>query len=253
MAEHHSAPLDLCRRALEQRQRRFRAELECAGACIALSQDQMQLLSELGLFDGIEIDVLPLPPPVMPDLVSIPVIEAQARFSIVSWGGLVRGKGMHVLLEACQLVPEPAKVSVHHYGRILDEAYAQELRELTGPVDLHLHGAYHQREMGEHFARHDLAVFPSLFRETHGYVVDEAMLLGLPVLVSDRGAPRERIGRRGSTFSVGSAESLAEQLGKWMQDPQGLAEMRAAAPGFGATLPQHEAQVRAIYERALGR
>lgn len=253
VAERYSATREICTAGLVARQARLRDELETAGACVALSRDQADLLSELPLFEDIAIDVLPLPVPTMvvgPRQVSR---TPGPEFRIVSWGGLVRGKGMHLLLQACHLLPARRRIQVHHYGRILDEAYAEELTAMAGDVDLRLHGPYSRDQMDHEFANHDLAVFPSLFRETHGFVVDEAMLLGLPVLVSDRGAPKERLGDRGSTFAADSASSLAARLAEFMETPGTLEAMRRASPELGGTMQEHASSIEQIYRRVLNR
>jgi len=253
LAERFSVTREICTTGLAARQARLRDELETAGACVALSPDQAGLLSELPLFEGIDIDVLPLPAPTM---AAGPRQESRTpgpEFRIVSWGGLVRGKGMHLLLQACQLLSERRRIQVHHHGRILDEEYAEELLAMAGDVDLRLHGPYSRDQLDHDFANHDLAVFPSLFRETHGFVVDEAMLLGLPVLVADRGAPKERLGERGSTFAVDSASSLAARLAEFIEDPGILDEMRRASPNLGGTMPGHASRIEEIYRRVLNR
>jgi glycosyltransferase involved in cell wall biosynthesis len=167
---------------------------------------------------------------------------------LVSWGSLVRGKGLHVAVQAAELLGSPQRVSIDHFGRVLDSVHARDLQQLARRVRLRLHGAYGEHDMAVAFPAFDLAVFPSLFLETHGMVVDEAMALGLPVVVSDRGAPPARIGARGRVFPPGNAAALAAILQEFLDRPELLLAMRAAAPPPAPTMAEHCAALRGLYE-----
>jgi len=77
----------------------------------------------------------------------------------------------------------------------------------------------------------DLFVLPSLF-EPFGLVVNEAMLCGLPVAVSDRVGAKFDLVRpeeNGYVFPAGDVEALAAILREILSDPQRRARMGAAA------------------------
>ena len=77
----------------------------------------------------------------------------------------------------------------------------------------------------------DFFVLPSLF-EPFGLVVNEAMLCGLPVAVSDRVGARFDLvspGENGYEFPAGNVEALAEILGEILQDRAKIARMSIAA------------------------
>ncbi|MGH7150679.1 MAG: hypothetical protein ACREIU_08280, partial [Planctomycetota bacterium] len=100
---------------------------------------------------------------------------------------------------------------------------------------------------------YDLAVFPSFFLETHSFVVDEALDLGLPVLVSDRGAPRLRVGARGMVFPAGDARALRGILQGFLAEPPALERLRSGAPPPRVELEEHHAALREVYFQAAGR
>ena len=111
------------------------------------------------------------------------------------------------------------------------------------------HGAFEHAEL-ERTPFH-LAVLPSLCPETHGFVLDEAQMLGLPALASDLGAYAERLGAGGRSFPRGDAGALARELDALVEDPARLAAMRAAVRP-PAPFEEHFGRVLALYEEVLG-
>ena len=61
------------------------------------------------------------------------------------------------------------------------------------------------------YAASDVFVLPSL-NDNFGLVVAEAMACGKPVVVSNRGAPKEVVGDTGLTFEYGSHSDLADKI-----------------------------------------
>jgi glycosyltransferase involved in cell wall biosynthesis len=68
----------------------------------------------------------------------------------------------------------------------------------------------------ESLGRFHVLVLPSLFLESYGVCVVEALSAGTNVLVSDRGAPQELVAASGVgyVFTPGDAASLARQLAR---------------------------------------
>jgi len=159
---------------------------------------------------------------------------------------------MATVVEACEMLQDPRRVSIDHFGRLLDESFGKELERKARRVRLTLNGPYDDGVAKKLFPTFDVAVFPSLFLETFGFAVDEAMRYGLPVLVSDRGAPRERIGRRGMVFTAGDAASLAALLRLLLDDPEVAGRMRRAPRPPNPTLSEHCDSLERIYRDARG-
>ena len=242
--ERTGVPLELATTALSNRRREFNAELRSAERVWVNSVSQSEYLSEVPELEGVDLQTLALPSPKLPRVqgsAQVPeAYDGRRPLRVISWGGLVRGKGLHLIVEAAAELPT-GSIELTHLGPVIDPAYAEELtaKSRARDLDLHLLGRYLPSTLVERAPSHDLAVFPSLFLETYGYTTDEALALGLPVLVSDRGAPRERIGARGRTFRVGDAGDLARELTRFLEDPTQLAALRAGAPGRRLSLGEH--------------
>ncbi len=92
-------------------------------------------------------------------------------------------------------------------------------------------GFVNQSQLPSVYCASDLFVLPSLF-EPFGLVVNEAMLCGLPVAVSDRvGAKFDLVkpDENGYVFPVGDVEALAAILRRILPDAEKRARMGAAA------------------------
>lgn len=242
--------------ALRRREEHFANELRSARAAIVLSEAQGALLSAYPPFVGIDFDVLPLPGPDpvphWPATEGAAGAERDGPLRIVSWGGLEPGKGLQTVVDACRRLERPRAVELHHHGRTLDEEFRAALVGSAQDIHLELHGPFdRESELGK-FAHYDLAIFPSHFLETHGYVVDEALALGLPVVVSDRGAPRERLGECGWVVPAGDAQALAVCLQRLLDEPAVLERARDALPLPAPTWGEHLAAIRAMYGREPG-
>jgi glycosyltransferase involved in cell wall biosynthesis len=92
-------------------------------------------------------------------------------------------------------------------------------------------GFVNQSQLPSAYCASDLFVLPSLF-EPFGLVVNEAMLCGLPVAISDRAGARfdlVRPGENGYVFPAGDVEALAGVLREILQDSEKRAQMGTAS------------------------
>jgi glycosyltransferase involved in cell wall biosynthesis len=92
-------------------------------------------------------------------------------------------------------------------------------------------GFVNQSQLPSVYCSADMFVLPSLF-EPFGLVVNEAMLCGLPVAVSDRVGAKFDLVRpeeNGCVFPAGDVEALATILREILLDPEKRARMGAAA------------------------
>lgn len=92
-------------------------------------------------------------------------------------------------------------------------------------------GFVNQSQLPAAYRAADVFVLPSLF-EPFGLVVNEAMLCGLPVVVSDRVGARfdlVREGENGYVYPAGNIDALAAILRDILQHPERRASMGAAA------------------------
>jgi glycosyltransferase involved in cell wall biosynthesis len=92
-------------------------------------------------------------------------------------------------------------------------------------------GFVNQSQLPSTYASSDFLVLPSLF-EPFGLVVNEAMLCGLPAVVSDRVGAKFDLVRpddNGYVYPAGNVDALATILRQMMSDPEKRARMSAAA------------------------
>jgi glycosyltransferase involved in cell wall biosynthesis len=173
------------------------------------------------------------------------------RLRLCNWAGLDPRKGLHVLLAALQGSEQRERFELHLHGRAGEAWYMQELQRLAKGLDVHWHGAFADGAFWQFAGRCDLAVFPSLAFETHGLMVDEALLAGLPVLCSDLGAPPARLGGRGAVFPPGNAAALRSLLERLLAAPDEVQRMRSA-PHAATDLETHHARLLQLYCQLCG-
>lgn len=244
-------PAEELTRILSERGAALSAELAAADAVLAVSRPQADLLRSIEGFEREDLQVLQIGirsddrPAEAPEPVP-------GRLRIVNWAGLDPRKGVHLILEAVAASARPEAFEIHLHGREGDPEYTAELRDKAAGLDVRFHGAFEDAERWRFAARYDLAVFPFLAFETHGLVVDEALRSGIPVIVSDHGAPPERVGGRGLALPVGDAAALRDALEQLLDEPARLQDMRAATHS-ACDLGEHERQLRELYASLLTR
>jgi glycosyltransferase involved in cell wall biosynthesis len=81
--------------------------------------------------------------------------------------------------------------------------------------------------------------------------VDEALALGLPVWVSDRGALPERLGGAGLALPAGDPAAWSAAVLDTLDDPRRLARWRAAIPARHRTAADAAAELEALYREVL--
>ena len=234
-----------------ERESLVRSELTGASAVLCVSASQREVLREVPWLADLEFSVLPLPPPASPPARDRSWPEAPERLRIATWGGLDPGKGLATLVEALETSAHAERFQLQHHGRVLDEELAQRMRARAQRSTLELNGTFRQDELPALTRSAELAAFPSLYLETHGFVVDEALLLDLPVLVSDRGAPKERVGARGRVLPALSVEAWRTELERLLLEPGALAELARGKAALGPPLDQHLDALQDVYARAL--
>lgn len=170
------------------------------------------------------------------------------RIRIGTFGNLVEEKGVMLLVYAMRGIEE---AELHLHGPFLDRAFADLVKEraLDFGVQLVEHGPYGASDPHPALGL-DLAVFPSLCEETYGLVVEEALVRGVPVVVSDRGALAERIGEGGLAVAVDELGPLEGTLRDLCRHPQKIEELRRGIPRSFATMADGAQRYRALYREA---
>lgn len=167
--------------------------------------------------------------PTSPSLVRPPMGHATPLLVFV--GRLVTTKGVHLLIEASQILRRQRRsfellIIGDGPERMSLEALVREW-QLTSQVQFL--GRIPQPQMPEILSRADFVVVPSLGGEVFGMVVAENMLRGVPVLASDLGAFVEVLGDTGLTFKTGDSTDLAHQIVQLLDNPSLPIRMGEAA------------------------
>lgn len=153
--------------------------------------------------------------------------EHEFVFSFV--GKHVPFKRPMLLVEAASLLIKrglPIKLLFAGSGELTENL---KKRAHTLNVPIYFTGFLNQTEMWKVYIPADAFVLPSTNGETWGLVTNEAMLFGLPVIVSDQvGCGHDLVidGETGLRFS-GEAEGLANAMELLMKDPEHARQMGA--------------------------
>ncbi len=168
------------------------------------------------------------------------------------FGLLARHKGVAMLVDAFSRAHRAGlrrRVELHLYGRAETPEFEARLLRLREGAPVHLHGPYDAATLAA--APLHGAVFPSLAFETHAFVLDEAFELGLPVVVSDRGALASRGGAAAIRVPTGDVAAWQKTLQALAADPAPLAAAAAQIPLRGVGWGEHLSGVEAVYRQAV--
>lgn len=162
------------------------------------------------------------------------IIHSPLRIGYV--GGANEYKGYRVLLDALSTLDIPWHLDF--YGTPLNEDQLKDERIVC-------HGFYDHDEFARIFSSIDILVVPSIWPETFGFAVLEAICSGAPVICSDLvGAGSILPGC--FTFPNANAFELHSMIEKIVKE--GSLEERNAW-GYTADLAEHVKDIESIYER----
>ena len=169
-------------------------------------------------------------------------------------------KGLHLLVEACQLLIEQyqlrdTELHVAGYLGSSDRGYLQELRKQVAGGGLAGKFIYHGEldRAGKIDFLQSLQVFstPTVYRESKGLPVLEAWANGVPVVVPDHGAFTELVADTdgGLLCRPHDASDLAAQLARVLEDPDLATKLGTA--GKSAVQERYHAAAMASRTRQL--
>jgi len=141
-------------------------------------------------------------------------------------------KGLGVLLEAFEKVPDPARLWVAGTG----PATSALRRRFPSSPRVEWLGALDHDEVPRRLAGADVLCAPSLFGESFGMVVVEAMAAGTPVVASDIPGYRDAAGGLALLVAPGDPAALADALTATLAD---------ARRGTGLSSPVRRAEAAA--------
>jgi glycosyltransferase involved in cell wall biosynthesis len=130
-------------------------------------------------------------------------------------GRLIALKGLTTLVEAAKVLARRGRrLGIDIIGDGPCRGVLEDLR--CAGCDVRWHGAVQSEEVPRRLSNVAVLVLPTVTRDGWGYVVNEALAAGRPVVISDRVGARELVvaGRNGFVFPARSAAGLAEALEK---------------------------------------
>ena len=136
-------------------------------------------------------------------------------------------KGIHILLEACRLIPDTNVVLAGGVEEPLKSMMATLL-----PPNVHYYiGIKHGEELRELLFNARAVVVPSLWYENQPFCIMEAFAAGKPVIASDIGGMTELVkhGERGLLVPPGDISALASSMERISGQPEEAKKMGDAA------------------------
>ncbi len=157
-----------------------------------------------------------------------PQPRSPVRFGFV--GGVVKHKGLHVLLEAFQRLDVPAELEIH--GDSNDRAYVERVRGAAERGGARWCGAFPRAELPRVLDGLDVLCVPSLWSENQPFVIREAFAARRPVIASDTPALSESVrdGIDGLLVARGDVEAWTLALRRLATEPDTVRKLSAAAP-----------------------
>jgi glycosyltransferase involved in cell wall biosynthesis len=190
----------------------LRRSLLQADLLVAPSQAVAKRFTELGI-PSARLKVLPHGVTSRPALAPLPARPAVGlRFIYI--GSLTPPKGVHIAIQAFNCLAGDG-LQFEIYGSHTDDPeYVQELRSLAQHPGIEFKGPVARDLLDQTLGSADMLLLPSLWDEPFSIIMDEALHAGVPVLASDRGAPKERLfpGINGFLAPAGDVEAWSREM-----------------------------------------
>ena len=161
-------------------------------------------------------------------------------------------KGVHVLIEAVNKLPQ-SSIQLTIYGDLSTfPHYAAQLREMIQRPNITLSGLVSRENLWVALADLDTVILPTLWYEVSPLTIDEVFAIGIPIVASRIGAMSEKIsdGINGRLFPPGDAAALADILQDISVDPGLLDQWRAGIPPVRTT-QEHVREIEELYQSTL--
>ena len=163
-------------------------------------------------------------------------------------GGTVYHKGAHVLIKAFEKISDS---DLHIFGMI-DGANKQKLLNDVRNSNIHFRGYISGRAKQEALSSIDIIIVPSVCFENFPTVIQEAYMMGTPVIASNIGGMAEFVkdGVTGLHFNVGDPNDLRAKIQYLIDNPQKIIEMSANLPK-AKTIEENAAELETIYTNLI--
>jgi len=158
---------------------------------------------------------------------STPTWTGERPLIVLHPGHRTPAKGTLDLVEALAALPTGA-VELVLSGSEVEAGFDEQLERAAKGLSLRRLPAYTQAELPGLFGAADLVALPSRAAESYGLVLDEALAVGLPVWVSDRGALAERVGGAGRVLPAENPSAWTRAFEELLREPAIYARELAA-------------------------
>lgn len=176
----------------------------------------------------------------------LPTPPARPHFGFI--GSLAWQKGVHVLIDAFnQLPPDAAALTIYGSETVFPD-YAAQLRQAARHPHIRFAGPIGFDDVGAALRQFDALITPSLWYENSPLVIQEAFIMGVPVIASRLGALIEKVqaGQNGLLFTAGDSNALAATLQTLIDHPDQLNHLRQGIIP-PPTLEEHVTQLINLY------
>jgi glycosyltransferase involved in cell wall biosynthesis len=144
-----------------------------------------------------------------------PLPELSTRPYFVAAGRLIQEKGFSDAIAQMRNFPD-ADLVIAGAG-----PFGEKLRdEASGLTNVRFTGLLSQADLAGLFRGARALLVPSRFPETFGYVVLEAFAVGVPAIVSDRGALPELIADSGAGLVARNATEMCCAMRRYLENPE---------------------------------
>jgi len=245
-------PLERLLAGFQKRHAWVAAELDAAHAVVVPSRAQAARIGSHVPLDPARLHVVPhgLSDP-LPRLVTRGW-DGATPLRVLFLGHRSDVKGVRELVHGAAALPAEARARLELVllGDEVHRGYDDELRRAGEGLHLSFLGNYTLPELPRRFQEiggAHLGAFPSRAWESYGLVPDELWALGLPVWVTDRGAPQERVAGAGRVLPAEDPGAWTRALAEILADPSTLERERAALAGTPRTAVEAVRQLEGIY------
>lgn len=184
-----------------------------------------------------------------------PPAPVAGQLRLLHFAGIDELKGIGLILDAIARTRAPESFQLILYGREARPGLVRHFRGQHPSLRMEHRGAFESdAALMAAASTADLAVMPSELPESYGLVADEAMAMGLPLIVGELGAPLERIQGRGWGVSIQDPGAMASLLDRLRTQPGELTAMRQQSSAAPPThrFSEHCNRVLRIYDDISG-
>jgi glycosyltransferase involved in cell wall biosynthesis len=180
--------------------------------------------------------------------------SAGPRLQIGFVGTIVWHKGLHVLIDALQPLPNDS-YELHVFGDLNTfPLYSADIRRRAAAVPTTFHDPFNREHAADAYAAIDLLVVPSLWMENSPLVIHEAFMAGVPVIAARIGGIPGLIadGVNGLLYDPADPAQLTAALRRLIDHRDLLAKLANAAPAV-KSIADDAAEWSARYAAVIAR